>query len=63
MEPRPGDGADGTQAPPPDAAIPIARRIAAAPVFFPLWLRRRGGLDARLPMVGWFDPSLLFATA
>ena len=61
MEP-PRD-ARGTPAPPRDAAIPIARRMAAAPVFFPLWLRRQSGPDARLPMVGWFDPGLLFATA
>lgn len=42
---------------PRDAAIPIARRIVAVPAFFPLWLRRRRGPDARLPMVGWFDPG------
>src|SRR5262245_28817946 len=46
-----------------DAAIPIARRIAAAPVFFPRWRRGRNAPDARLPMVGWFDPSQLLATA
>ena len=41
-----------------EAAVPIARRVAAAaPVFFPLWLRGRRGPDARMPMVGWFDPG------
>lgn len=46
----------------PDAAVPIARRMAASPVFFPLWLRGRPGPDARMPMVGWFDPGQLVAT-
>ncbi|MFN7978747.1 MAG: metallophosphoesterase [Vicinamibacterales bacterium] len=46
----------------PDAAIPIARRLAASPVFFPLWLRGRPGPDARMPMVGWFDPGQLVST-
>jgi hypothetical protein len=50
--------------PPPvsDAAVPIARRIAASPVFFPLWLRGRPGPHARMPMVGWFDPKQLAST-
>lgn len=47
---------------PPDAAVPIARRMAASPVFFPLWLRGRPGPDARMPMVGWFDPGQLLST-
>lgn len=46
----------------PDAAVPIARRLAASPVFFPLWVRGRAGPDARLPMVGWFDPGQLLRT-
>ncbi len=46
----------------PDAAVPIARRIAASPMFFPLWLRGRPGADTRMPMVGWFDPGQLFST-
>ena len=46
----------------PDAAIPIARRIAASPVFFPLWLRGRPGPHARMVMVGWFDPGQLLST-
>jgi len=45
-----------------DVAVPIARRIAASPVFFPLWLRGRPGPHARMPMVGWFDPGQLLAT-
>jgi hypothetical protein len=45
----------------PDAAIPIARRLAASPVFFPLWLRGPGP-DTRMPMVGWFDPKQLATT-
>jgi hypothetical protein len=56
---------DGAGAPAPrqaDAAIPIARRMAASPVFFPLWLRGRPGPDTRMPMVGWFDPGQLVAT-
>ncbi|MEZ5293756.1 MAG: hypothetical protein R2745_21915 [Vicinamibacterales bacterium] len=44
------------------AAVPIARRMAANPAFFPLWLRRRPGPDVRMPMVGWFDPAQLVAT-
>ncbi len=51
------DGASESDAPSPDAAVPIARRIAASPVFYPLWLRGRAGPDARMPMVGWFDPA------
>lgn len=53
----------GPDAPPTDAAIPIARRIVASERFFPLWLRGRAGPDVRLPMVGWYDPGLLFSTA
>jgi hypothetical protein len=63
MEAPPGDPTRPTSSRPPDAAIPIARRIAAAPVFFPLWQRARNAPDARLPMVGWFDPAQLLATA
>ena len=48
--------------PAPDAAVPIARRLAASPVFFPLWLRGRPGPDVRMPMVGWFDPRQLLTT-
>ena len=33
------------------------------PSFFPLWLRGRPGPDARMPMVGWFDPAQLLAPA
>jgi Calcineurin-like phosphoesterase len=46
----------------PDVAVPIARRIVASPVFFPLWLRGRPGPDVRMPMVGWFDPGQLLKT-
>ncbi|MBP7777782.1 MAG: metallophosphoesterase [Acidobacteria bacterium] len=56
------DGASESDAPSPDAAVPIARRIAASPVFYPLWLRGRAGPDARMPMVGWFDPRQLLTT-
>ncbi len=43
--------------------MPIARRVAgAAPVFFPLWFRRRPGPDAHMPMVRWFDPAQLLST-
>ena len=43
--------------------MPIARRVAAAaPVFYPLWLRARHGPDARMPMVRWFDPAQLLHT-
>jgi hypothetical protein len=56
---RPAEAADSR----PDAAVPIARRIAARPVFFPLWLRGRRGPQARMPMVGWFDPAQLLRTA
>lgn len=52
----------GPRPAPPDAAVPIARRLAASPVFFPLWLRGRPGPDARMPMVGWFDPGQLLRT-
>ena len=45
------------------AAVPIARRIAASPFFFPLWLRGRRGPEKRMPMVGWFDPAQLLSTA
>jgi hypothetical protein len=46
-----------------ETAVPIARRVAAAaPVFFPLWLRSRRGPDARMPMVRWFDPEQLLRT-
>ena len=58
-----GDATGGPDTPKPDAAVPIARRMAASPSFFPLWLRGRAGPDARMPMVGWYDPGLLFSTA
>jgi len=58
----PGDAGRTPPTPPPDAAVPIARRMAASPVFFPLWLRGRPGPDARMPMVGWFDPAQLLRT-
>jgi len=49
-------------APAADAAVPIARRLAASPAFFPLWLRGRPGPHRRMPMVGWFDPAQLLST-
>lgn len=44
-----------------NAGIPIARRLAAHRAF-PLWLRGHGAAEARMPMVGWFDPRQLFST-
>lgn len=69
-EPEPGEAAPAPTpvrpAPPwegyQEAALPIARRIAASPLFFPLWLRGRVGPDARMPMVGWFEPAQLLST-
>lgn len=59
----PSDAPEADPRPPtPDAAVPIARRLAASPVFFPLWLRGRPGPDTRMPMVGWFDPGQLLRT-
>ena len=71
IPPEPGSGDAATAPEPPAAppaaaeqaaAIPIARRIAARPLFFPLWLRGRVGPDARMPMVGWFAPAQLLST-
>ncbi len=45
----------------PDA-VPIARRVAASPLFFPLWYRAKGRPETRMPMVGWFDPAQLLRT-
>jgi hypothetical protein len=53
--------------PPPDksghqeSAIPIARRLARRTESFPLvWRAVRD--DARMPMVGWYDPKQLWST-
>ena len=73
IPPEPGlDGDADAPAPGPPApataegyqpdALPIARRLATSPLFFPLWFRGRLGPETRMPMVGWFDPAQLLST-
>jgi hypothetical protein len=45
----------------PAPAVPIARRIARQTSTFPLWILRTAA-DARLPMVGWYEPGQLVST-
>ena len=42
--------------------MPIARRIAARAGVLPAVAARPPRPDARMPMVGWFDPGQLLAT-